>query len=917
MKKTRVFIIIVFFALMVSGISIDSTLAGPDSDRIYRHQLRISPPANVNNSEFNIPRSVLRQGDFADLTISESNTPATFDQRFSSIARLSNNRMVIVWQDNRFGAHKIFGQIVDSSGNVISGNQLLASRGDGFDLIEPRAVPDGTGGFYLAWRDEAGGRIRATRYDNTMAQVVAPFTVNDIPEQNFAGPFDIANFNDSRMAVVWENYGGGNDIMLRIYSSSGLPLSDPIKINTDTSPVFHWVPSLAFDEIGRMGVAWEDYRFDNADIFFQLVNTDGSLSGPNLGIIEGASDDSSQFLPEVVYSVRDGFAISWLDRRDGTQKVYLQRYVAASGLVDGNRVISEGDTAVTAWDISMAVDEVGDMDLAWASCSQIDTIKIQRFTADFAVDGGIKNVSRYDAGARWQTTLGSVVSDKLLCGWTDFRSGHGDIYLQLLSAGGTPLFDPDKIINDDSIGAASIEPDAAVLNNGDVLTVFMDSRNDMGDIYMQMVSTEGGLIGINEKVNTDETEALQNEPYISAASAGAIIVWIDSRAVLGQTGPRIFGRLVSAEGIMDDHDFLVSDSGEVSVKRSPAAAIAGNGAVMTAWVDYRNDTGDIYGRHFNADGSPSGDVFLISSLAEDIDNDDISLDVDISGNFAVVWLARRAAGGPTVVTVRYSEAGAFLNRFTYPSDVTGVEILDIDAAVNSSGDIYIIWEGRNSTKRLFLTVISGTGTIIKPGTNMFSAASEYPFEPDIDVDELGNVLTTWIESVVIDRQMFYQVFDINLASEGKRVVSGALPEYMSMPAVAAQNLKAWFTWVDPRSNGLNVYMTRAEYSATDIEDDEPVQLPERFELSQNYPNPFNPKTVINFSVPSRKRVIISVYNLLGQSVATLTDRVYEAGDHSVSWDGTDFSGNRVSSGMYFYRMQAGVSVISKKMIFVK
>jgi len=584
-----------------------------------------------------------------------------------------------VWQDNRFGSHKIFGQIVDSSGNVISGNQLLASRSDGFDLIEPRAVPDGTGGFYLAWRDEAGGRIRATRYDNTMAQVVAPFTVNDIPEQNFAGPFDIANFNDSRMAVVWENYGGGNDIMLRIYSSSGLPLSDPIKINTDTSPVFHWVPSLAFDEIGRMGVAWEDYRFDNADIFFQLVNTDGSLSGPNLGIIEGASDDSSQFLPEVVYSVRDGFAISWLDRRDGTQKVYLQRYVAASGLVDGNRVISEGDTAVTAWDISMAVDEVGDMDLAWASCSQIDTIKIQRFTADFAVDGGIKNVSRYDAGARWQTTLGSVVSDKLLCGWTDFRSGHGDIYLQLLSAGGTPLFDPDKIINDDSIGAASIEPDAAVLNNGDVLTVFTDSRNDMGDIYMQMVSAEGGLIGINEKVNTDETEALQNEPYISAASAGAIIVWIDSRAVLGQTGPRIFGRLVSAEGIMDDHDFLVSDSGEVSVKRSPAAAIAGNGAVMTAWVDYRNDTGDIYGRHFNADGSPSGDVFLISSLAEDIDNDDISLDVDISGNFAVVWLARRAAGGPTVVTVRYSEAGAFLNRFTYPSDVTGVEILDIDA----------------------------------------------------------------------------------------------------------------------------------------------------------------------------------------------------------------------------------------------
>ncbi|MEW5924284.1 MAG: T9SS type A sorting domain-containing protein, partial [Candidatus Zixiibacteriota bacterium] len=798
---------------------------------------------------------------------------------------------------------------------IVSTNRMLVGRSDGFDLIEPCVAPDGAGGVYLAWRDEAGGRIYAARYDVSMNQTLAPFVINDSPSQNFAGPFDIDNFGSSRLAVVWEDYGTENNIKLRLFNSSGSALTGAIQIN-DAPANAQWLPTVAFDVSGRMGVAWEDYRNGNADIFFQLVNADGALSGANLGIIEGAYDDSAQFMPEVAYSSRDGFAISWLDRRNGAQRVYLQRYITGVGLSGSNKAISLNDTSVAAWDLAADVDETGNLRLAWTASDGIDTVKIQKFTTNFAVDGGAAVINKYNAGSRWETAISHIVSGKFLCCWTDLRDGNHDIYLQLVSSANAPLLAQDQLINDDAAGAPSTEPDVTILPDESVLAVFTDARNDAGDIYVQKISSGGAKIGTNVKVNTDNPEALQNEPKVASSVAGAMMVWNDGRVVNGISGQRIFGRFASTDGSMTEDDFLISDSTNVAVKRNPNAAVAGNGAALVAWVDYRNGAGDIYGRHFNADGSPSGNIFRIST-ASDIDNDDISIDVDNSGIFTVVWLSRGYAGGPTVIAARYANNGSLLNRIAYVSDQVGVEFIDIAAAVSTNGNVYIIWEGRGLTTRLYMTVISSSGTIIKPGTNMFSSDSDYPMTPDIDVDEVGHVITTWIETEAIDRQLFYQIFNNNFASVGKHSVTFTLPEFMISPAVAARNLTAWFGWVDPRSNGLNVYATAIDYISTDITDDNEVLLPVEFELYQNYPNPFNPETWIDFSIPSRSRVNISVYNMLGQMVAVLTDKVYDAGKHNVVWNGCDVFGNHVSSGIYFYKMKVGELAISRKMLLVK
>ena len=88
-------------------------------------------------------------------------------------------------------------------------------------------------------------------------------------------------------------------------------------------------------------------------------------------------------------------------------------------------------------------------------------------------------------------------------------------------------------------------------------------------------------------------------------------------------------------------------------------------------------------------------------------------------------------------------------------------------------------------------------------------------------------------------------------------------------------------------------------------------------LEQNSPNPFNPDTEIRFQVPEQSRVVIHVYNTLGQLVRTLTDGIYEPGTHSVRWDGLDLNGRQLASGVYFYQMRAGDFSKIKKMTLLR
>ncbi|MFI5253733.1 MAG: T9SS type A sorting domain-containing protein [Bacteroidota bacterium] len=89
-------------------------------------------------------------------------------------------------------------------------------------------------------------------------------------------------------------------------------------------------------------------------------------------------------------------------------------------------------------------------------------------------------------------------------------------------------------------------------------------------------------------------------------------------------------------------------------------------------------------------------------------------------------------------------------------------------------------------------------------------------------------------------------------------------------------------------------------------------IPSDYRLLQNYPNPFNPTTKIEYTLPEKSKVMLKVYNLLGELVATLVDETQPAGIHHVAWDGS-----QLASGVYFYRLNAGSFVQTKKFVLLK
>jgi len=93
--------------------------------------------------------------------------------------------------------------------------------------------------------------------------------------------------------------------------------------------------------------------------------------------------------------------------------------------------------------------------------------------------------------------------------------------------------------------------------------------------------------------------------------------------------------------------------------------------------------------------------------------------------------------------------------------------------------------------------------------------------------------------------------------------------------------------------------------------------PNKFELSQNVPNPFNPTTEIRFSVSKQTHVSLEIYNLMGQKIATLMDAKKYPGRYAISWDGKNRNGCAVSSGVYFYRLQAGDFNATMKMLLIR
>jgi Tol biopolymer transport system component len=192
----------------------------------------------------------------------------------------------------------------------------------------------------------------------------------------------------------------------------------------------------------------------------------------------------------------------------------------------------------------------------------------------------------------------------------------------------------------------------------------------------------------------------------------------------------------------------------------------------------------------------------------------------------------------------------------------------------------------------------------------------YGYIMKVPVDRLGQALADF--TIIANDQSFN--YSPAWSNNSKTVVFGRNSALWSVPATGGDYTQlttptAWYPGdYDPAysNNGQYIAFARATGPLAKPVVAQQNVPPAEFGLLQNYPNPFNPATTIRYGLPADAYVSLAVYDLLGLKVAELVNERVPAGYHEVVFDAS-----RLATGTYVYRLQAGNSVLMKKMTLVK
>ncbi len=270
------------------------------------------------------------------------------------------------------------------------------------------------------------------------------------------------------------------------------------------------------------------------------------------------------------------------------------------------------------------------------------------------------------------------------------------------------------------------------------------------------------------------------------------------------------------------------------------------------------------------------------------------------------WYLNSSSVGISHYEVHYSNDGFSSNDVTVSPNptTTSTTISGLTAGATYSWKVKAVYDGGVSSS--FSTVATFT---IDAGA---APVQPLPGSPNNVTIETQSPVMSWILPVGSQSKLTYELeIADNPSFNNAQVIQG-----LDTPFSQVTNLKeGQYYWRTRSKNSEGVYSNYSPVASFNVNSTTAVKdevIPSEFKVWQNYPNPFNPSTVIRFALPAKAKVRVDVYNLLGQKVTTLLNSELSAGVHKV-----EFNASNLSSGIYFYKVQAGNMLVVKKMILMK
>jgi len=346
-----------------------------------------------------------------------------------------------------------------------------------------------------------------------------------------------------------------------------------------------------------------------------------------------------------------------------------------------------------------------------------------------------------------------------------------------------------------------------------------------------------------------------------------------------------------------------------------------SGNFVVVWIDERNGNRDIYFQRFTSTGTPLGANTIVNNDATNADQISPSISMDATGNFVIAWQDFRNSNWD-IYFQRFTDTGTTSGINTKVNDDAGNDFQYYPSiSMDGIGDFVVIWQDfRNSNWDIYFQRYTNTGTTL--GNNVKvndDAGTAYQKVPTISREAAGDFVIVWEDyrNGQTNSDIFGQRYFSNGNTNGTNysIVADGPNNGEATPVICANNSDIIFSWQDNRrSQGWDIYAKIVNWNwngVTDVYNDD-NDIPNEFYLYQNYPNPFNPSTTIRWQQPETSFVTLRIYDALGRESTTLVNEELSAGKHKII-----FNASSLSSGIYFYQLQAGEFIETKKMILLK
>lgn len=438
-------------------------------------------------------------------------------------------------------------------------------------------------------------------------------------------------------------------------------------------------------------------------------------------------------------------------------------------------------------------------------------------------------------------------------------------------------------------------------SNGFVHTVWYASTTGNFNIYYERL-TEAGLISIPIRISN--SDSVTRFPSIASVGMYVHIIWMDSKN--GSNNNEIYYRRSTDSGnTFLPETRLTNNAGESDYG---SIAVEGNN-VYVVWMDTRDNNQEIYFKRSTDNGGSWGSDVRLTNNSSNSLYPTIAV---FNSNIHVAWSENRDLNFE-IYYKRSTDGGANWGndtRLTY--DVVNSSIPSI--AVNES-KLHVVWtDERDLVAQIYYKKSTDNGFSWSQDIRLVNTIYEAS-EPNICVSG-ENIHVVWEDTRDHNGNPTFDIFykhstngGVNWSNDEKITNTNGSSRF---PFITYSNFSIHSIWHNDKTNHWEIYYKRNPTGNTVTNVNLNLIKLYNYSLYQNYPNPFNPATKINYEIKQDGFVGLKVYNVIGQLVKELVGEFKNAGNYEVK-----FNGSNLSSGMYFYRIESGEFVETKKMILIK